>query len=123
MNPITYYNLHCDALLTQYNAMDPAEVHAAWERAHLREEPGFACDIGAGSQRDPNWLAAKGWEVVAVEPSDMREKAADRSRRATKRRFPAASRLYVSLASSARIRSVTSIDSLVLCHEERQRAT
>ena len=79
MNPITYYNHHCDALLAQYNALDPAEVHAPWAKAHLREEPGFACDIGAGSQRDPNWLAAMGWEVVAVEPSDMREKAADRS--------------------------------------------
>lgn len=79
MNSITYYNLHRDAFLAQYSALDPAEVHAAWERAHLREEPGFACDIGAGSQRDSNWLAAMGWEVVAVEPSDMREKAADRS--------------------------------------------
>ncbi len=79
MNSITYYNLHCDAFLAQYSALDPAEVHAAWAQAHLREEPGFACDIGAGSQRDPNWLAAKGWEVVAVEPSDMREKAADSS--------------------------------------------
>ena len=53
MNPITYYNNHCDALLEHYNVLDSGEDHAAWEWAHLREEPGFACNIGAGSQQDP----------------------------------------------------------------------
>lgn len=28
----------------------------------------MACDIGAGTGRDANWLAEQGWEVVAVEP-------------------------------------------------------
>ena len=34
----------------------------------------MACDIGAGSGRDANWLARQGWEVVAVEPSRLLEK-------------------------------------------------
>ena len=79
MTSTAYYDRNSDALLAQYDALDPAEIHAAWAPVHLREEPGFACDIGAGSGRDANWLAAKGWEVVAVEPSAVREQAADRS--------------------------------------------
>ena len=76
MNGISYYDHHCDALLATYNALDPTEVHAAWAPAHLREESSFTCDIGAGSGRDASWLAAKGWKVVAVEPSTLRNHAA-----------------------------------------------
>ena len=72
----TYYDHNRDTLLATYNALDPTEVHAAWAPAHLPAEPGFACDIGAGSGRDSNWLAARGWEVVAVEPSALRDRAA-----------------------------------------------
>ena len=79
MSSTSYYDLNPDALLAQYDGVDPAEVHADWAPAHLREEPGFACDIGAGSGRDANWLAARGWEVVAVEPSALRNLAAERS--------------------------------------------
>lgn len=35
----------------------------------LPRVPGLALDVGAGSGRDAAWLAAKGWEVVAVEPA------------------------------------------------------
>ena len=76
MNGATYYDHNQDAVLARYNALDPAEVHAGWAPAHLPSEPGFACDIGAGSGRDSNWLAARGWEVVAVEPSALRDRAA-----------------------------------------------
>ncbi len=79
MNNTTYYDLNADALVAQYDGVDPAEVHADWAPVHLREEPGFACDIGAGSGRDANWLAARGWEVVAVEPSALRNLAAERA--------------------------------------------
>ena len=79
MNSTSYYDLNADALVARYDGVDPDEVHADWAPAHLREEPGFACDIGAGSGRDANWLAARGWEVVAVEPSALRNLAADRS--------------------------------------------
>ena len=77
MTSTAYYDRNRDALLAEYDALDPAEVHAAWAPTHLRDEPGFACDIGAGSGRDANWLAAKGWEVVAAEPSTLRELAVD----------------------------------------------
>jgi len=71
-----YYNVHAKALCTQYNAVEVDSVHVSWVVNHLSEKPGFACDIGAGSGRDANWLAAKGWDVVAVEPSaGMREQA------------------------------------------------
>ena len=77
MSSTSYYDRNRDALLAEYDALDPAEVHGGWASKHLREEPGFACDIGAGSGRDANWLAARGWEVVAVEPSALREQAAE----------------------------------------------
>ncbi len=64
-----YYNKNAVALSDQYNALDPADVHAAWFADHLPKKPGFACDIGAGSGRDANWLASNGWDVIAVEPS------------------------------------------------------
>ena len=76
MTSTTYYDRNRDAVLATYNALDPTEVHAGWAPAHLPSEPGFACDIGAGSGRDSNWLAARGWEVVAVEPSALRDRAA-----------------------------------------------
>ena len=79
MNSTGYYDLNADALAARYDGVDAANVHADWAPAHLREEPGFACDIGAGSGRDANWLAARGWEVVAVEPSALRDLAAERA--------------------------------------------
>ena len=79
MSSTSYYDLNADALLAQYDGVDPADVHADWAPVHLREEPGFACDVGAGSGRDANWLADRGWEVVAVEPSALRDLAAERS--------------------------------------------
>ena len=40
----------------------------------LPDQPGLACDIGAGTGRDASWLASKGWDVVAVEPCrELRE--------------------------------------------------
>jgi len=79
MNSTRYYDLNSDALFAQYDGVDAADVHADWAPTHLCEEPGFACDIGAGSGRDANWLAARGWEVVAVEPSALRNLAARRA--------------------------------------------
>ena len=54
MNGTTYYDRNRDAVLATYNALDPTEVHAGWAPSHLPSEPGFACDIGAGSGRDSN---------------------------------------------------------------------
>ena len=80
MKSTHYYNQHAGPLSKQYNAIEAETVHSSWVAVHLPEKPGFACDIGAGSGRDANWLAAKGWNVVAVEPStEMRQLAAGQS--------------------------------------------
>jgi SAM-dependent methyltransferase len=70
-----FYDDHAASLSAQYQAADAAAVHGCWI-AEVGTSPGFACDIGAGSGRDANWLAARGWDVLAVEPSHgMRERA------------------------------------------------
>ncbi len=74
MSGISYYNNNRDMLFEQYHAYDPLTVHRAWRTKHLNgTTPGLACDIGAGTGRDANWLAQQGWQVLAVEPSKLRE--------------------------------------------------
>jgi SAM-dependent methyltransferase len=63
-----YYNKNAKELFGQYQARDSDQVHRCWLHL-LPEQPGLACDIGAGSGRDARWLAQKGWDVTAVEPS------------------------------------------------------
>ena len=61
-------------MFDQYFAYNPDELHRIWAKDLLsNRKPGTACDIGAGSGRDANWLAKQGWEVVAVEPSKLIE--------------------------------------------------
>ena len=64
---MSYYSKNSEFLIEQYNQIDSEEVHANW-LSYLPNKPGLACDIGAGSGRDANWLAGKGWTVLAVEP-------------------------------------------------------
>lgn len=73
MKSTHYYDDHAEALCSQYNAVAASVVHGRWK---LPDKPGFACDIGAGSGRDANWLASLGWDVVAVEPSAAMRKVA-----------------------------------------------
>ena len=76
MKSTHYYDAHAARLSAFYNGIESDEVHRSWIEKHLPEQPGFVCDIGAGSGRDANWLASHGWDVVAVEPSsNMRELA------------------------------------------------
>ena len=76
MKSTQYYDEHAARLSAFYNGIESDMVHRSWIEKHLPEKPGFACDIGAGSGRDANWLASQGWDVVAVEPSaNMRELA------------------------------------------------
>lgn len=65
--PMRYYSSHAKALYEKYRRLDAETLHESW-LAHLPESPGLACDIGAASGRDANWLAEKGWDVIAVEP-------------------------------------------------------
>ena len=63
-----FYEIHGEQLAARYDAVDAGEVHRAWAPMLRDTAPGLACDVGAGSGRDARWLAAQGWEVVAVEP-------------------------------------------------------
>jgi SAM-dependent methyltransferase len=69
MSAIPYYEQHATRLVTQYESLSFEDVHADLI-AILPAPGGTVLDIGAGSGRDAAWLAAKGYDVVAVEPSE-----------------------------------------------------
>ena len=72
---MSYYADNADILFETYNRADSEQLHADWLN-YLSKQPGLACDIGAGTGRDANWLAKRGWDVVAVEPeAAFREQA------------------------------------------------
>jgi len=81
MKTTYYYDENASTLSAQYDALDASRIHRNWSKDHLSETPGLACDIGAGSGRDANWLANEGWKVIAVEPSQsMRDLAQKNSK-------------------------------------------
>ncbi len=55
-------------LAEEYDALDAGAVHA-WLTDLLPAVPAAVLDVGAGSGRDAAWLAGRGLEVVAAEPS------------------------------------------------------
>ncbi len=63
---ISSYSGDAKSFSERYNRLDPDKVHQVWE-GYL-PQGGSALDIGAGSGRDANWLASKGFDVTAVEP-------------------------------------------------------
>lgn len=70
------YDTQSQELAGRYRSMSPGDVHQAWLPLLDKRPPGLACDVGAGSGRDASWLAEKGWDVIAMEPSaGMREQA------------------------------------------------
>ena len=64
---VNYYSENAPILTSKYNSLNPESLHASWSR-FIPDDPGIALDIGAGTGRDANWLADKGWDVVALEP-------------------------------------------------------
>jgi len=69
MSAIPYYEQHATRLVTKYESLSFDDVHA--DLMAILPAPGSTVlDIGAGSGRDAAWLAAKGYDVVAVEPSE-----------------------------------------------------
>lgn len=62
------YGGEADSLAIQYESITFEEVHAPVLHL-LPEAPGRALDIGAGTGRDAAALAARGFSVVAVEPT------------------------------------------------------
>ena len=67
MRAVNYYSANAATLASRYNSLNPETLHTSWSR-FIPDNPGIALDIGAGSGRDANWLAEKGWDVIAVEP-------------------------------------------------------
>jgi protein-L-isoaspartate O-methyltransferase len=69
MQIISHYEKNAGQLVEQYESLSFEDVHAGL--LDLLPEPGaLILDIGAGSGRDAAWLTARGYDVVAVEPSD-----------------------------------------------------
>lgn len=66
-----YYETNADSLAQTYDALSFEQVHASWQSFWPEQDcrSVFALDIGAGSGRDAKWLAARGAQVVAVEPT------------------------------------------------------
>ena len=60
-----------------YESINPAQLNA-WLEPYIPHEPSSILDVGAGSGRDAAWLASKGHQVVAVEPSSGMRKEAER---------------------------------------------
>jgi protein-L-isoaspartate O-methyltransferase len=75
MAAIRSYDENAEALVAQYESLPFAEVHRGilnW----LPKPGSVVLDVGAGSGRDAAWFAARGDQIVAVEPSDeMRQRA------------------------------------------------
>ena len=75
-DPPSWYDIHARELAGTYESIEAARLHA-WMEDLLPAAPALAADIGAGTGRDAAWLASRGMDVVAVEPSmGMREQAA-----------------------------------------------
>ena len=67
-DPVAWYNRHATAVAAKYESVKPEALHG-WLTDLFPEPPALVLDIGAGSGRDAAWLAGKGHDVVAVEPS------------------------------------------------------
>lgn len=75
MTSIPHYEQHAEQLIAQYESLAFETVHADLLDA-IVADGGKVLDVGAGSGRDAAWFAARGYDVVAVEPSDaMRQRA------------------------------------------------
>ena len=82
-NAVAWYNKHASAVTPKYESVNPDSLHG-WMTDLLPEAPALVLDVGSGTGRDAAWLASRGYDVFAVEPSKaMREIA--------RRRHPSAS--------------------------------
>ena len=69
MQTIPHYDQNAEQLVSQYESLTFEHVHPAL--LTMLPPPGATIlDVGAGSGRDAAWFAAKGYDVVAAEPSE-----------------------------------------------------
>jgi SAM-dependent methyltransferase len=74
-----WYDANAEAVVLRYEQVAPELVHG-WLSSLLPSVPASILDVGAGSGRDAAWLSSKGYDVVAVEPSNAMRAAATRIR-------------------------------------------
>ncbi|MDE0624725.1 MAG: class I SAM-dependent methyltransferase [Bryobacterales bacterium] len=74
-DPVAWYDEHASTVASRYESVKPDSLYS-WLTDLLPEPPGLVLDVGAGSGRDAAWLAAKGYEVFAVEPSKAMRRVA-----------------------------------------------
>lgn len=67
---INHYSTNAEHYYSLYQSISASSVHGYLEQALANTQPTTALDVGAGSGRDANWLAAKGWQVTATEPAE-----------------------------------------------------
>ena len=65
---VSPYERNASGFVAAYESLAFEAVHAG-HLAFLPERPDLVLDVGAGSGRDAAWFAARGAEVVAVEPA------------------------------------------------------
>lgn len=69
---IANYGRAADELTALYEGVSTELVYGE-ALDHWPPAPARAIDIGAGTGRDAAWLAQRGYEVTAVEPSQLRQ--------------------------------------------------
>ena len=65
---IRWYDQNVSDVSRRYESV-PAETVHGWLVDLLPSAPALVLDVGAGTGRDAAWLASRGLEVTAVEPS------------------------------------------------------
>ncbi len=65
---IRWYDANAEDVSRRYESVAAETVHG-WLADLLPSAPALVLDVGAGTGRDAAWLASRGLEVVAVEPS------------------------------------------------------
>lgn len=72
---IQWYEKNAASVVDRYEKIDPKALHS-WLEDLLPSKPSVVLDVGAGTGRDAAWLARRGYEVAAVEPTAaLRERA------------------------------------------------
>src|ERR1700722_6083065 len=67
---VAWYDQNVESVVERHEPLAPEEVNA-WLADILPNQPALVLDVGAGSGRDAAWLASRGHEVIAVEPSEQ----------------------------------------------------
>ncbi|MYB50605.1 MAG: methyltransferase domain-containing protein [Acidobacteriia bacterium] len=74
-DPVAWYDKHASTVAAQYESVKSESLYE-WLTEFLPKPPALVLDVGAGSGRDAAWLAAKGYEVFAIEPSKSMRRVA-----------------------------------------------